>query len=104
MKFWTDKFDAKIEAHLLAQRFRDRETELRQRIETLERDLAKSVRELREKKVNSDMHMASTLKHKAIAREMVAVKAQFEDMKERLEEMEKSVQQVSLHDYLNFNH
>ena len=104
MKFWTDKFDAKIEAHLLAQRFRDRETELRQRIETLERDLAKSVRELREKKINSDTHMVSTLKHKAIAKEMVVVKAQFEDMKERLEEMEKSVQQVSLHDYLNFNH
>ena len=88
------KLDAKLEAHVLAHRFRDREDELRKRVEALEQELARAVREIREKKANLDTHMASTLRHKAIAKELVNVKELYEVAKTRLADMERSVMQV----------
>ena len=94
VKRLTVKLDAKLEAHVLAHRFRDREDELRKRNEALEQELAKAVRELREKRANFDTHMASTLRHKAIAKELASVKEQYEATKTRLAEVERSVMQV----------
>jgi DNA repair exonuclease SbcCD ATPase subunit len=94
VKRLTVKLDAKLEAHVLAHRFRDREDELRKRNEALEQELGKAVRELREKRANFDTHMASTLRHKAIAKELASVKEQYEAAKTRLAEVERSVMQV----------
>ena len=94
VKHWTVKYDAKLEAHAFSHRFRDRENELRQRVEVLEHELCRVKVELREKKANFDTHMVSTLKHKAIAKEIVAVKEHFELAKSRVAELEKSVLQV----------
>lgn len=96
VKQWTVKYDAKLEAHSFSHRFRDRENELKQRVEVLEQELCKVKVELREKRANFDTHMVSTLKHKAIAREVVAVKEQFELARARVAELEKSVLQVMI--------
>ena len=94
VKQWTVKYDARLEAHVFSHRFRDRENELRQRVEVLELELCKVGNELREKKANFDTHMVSTLKHKAIAKELAAMKENFELAKSRVVELEKSVMQV----------
>ena len=96
VKQWTVKYDARLEAHAFSHRFRDRENELRQRVEVLEQELCKVKVELREKRANFDTHMVSTLKHKAIAREIVVMKEQFELAKSRIAELEKSVMQVMM--------
>ena len=94
IKRLTAKLDAKLEAHVLAQRFRDRETELKQRNEGLEQELGKTARELREKRITLDTHMASTLRHKAIAKELAHLKELYEVAKARVAEMETSMVQV----------
>ena len=93
VKRLTAKLDAKLEAHVLAQRFRDRETEFKQRIEGLEQQLGKTARELREKRITLDTHMASTLRHKAIAKELAHLKELYEVAKARIAEMETSMAQ-----------
>ena len=104
VKRLTAKLDAKLEAHVLAQRFRDRETELKQRIETLEQELGKTARELREKRINLDTHMASTLRHKAVAKELAHLKEQYEAAKARIAEMDTSIMQVSaIHFYISIS-
>ena len=90
----TARLDAKLEAHAVAQRFREREDELRKRVEALEQELARTVRELREKRANLDTHMASTLRHKAIAKELASVKEQYAAAATKLADMERSVLQV----------
>jgi hypothetical protein len=94
VKQWTAKFDARLEASAFSHRFRDRENELLLRLETTERDLAKARSEIREKRANFDTHMVSTLRHKAIAKELVAVKAELGYAKARVAELERSVMQV----------
>jgi ribosomal protein L44E len=94
VKQWTAKFDGRLEAKTYSHRFRERENELRLCIETLERDLTKARTELREKRACFDTHMVATLKHKAVAKELAAVKELFAQAAARVAELEKSVMQV----------
>lgn len=91
---WTAKFDARLEASAIAHRFREREDELRVRIEALEQELGRARVELREKRATFDTHMASTLRHKAIAKELAATKEQLGAARARVAELEKSAMQV----------
>jgi hypothetical protein len=100
VKQWTAKFDARLEASTIAHRFRDCRNELSQRIETMDRELTRARSEISEKRANFDTHMVSTLRHKAIAKELVAVKAQLELASARVAELEKSVMQVSRGEYI----
>ena len=94
VKQWTAKFDARLEANTLSHRFCDREKELRQRIEFLDLELRRARTEIKEKRANFDTHMVSTLKHKGLAKELLAIKPQFALAIARVAELEKSVMQV----------